>query len=255
MPPQQQNPISKTLIAFDKDGVLLNLTKTWLPFINAIAKYLEETSNGVARAETLLESIGVTINHDGTDGNIDEDGIFAAGTVGNITNAWLLKAPTLSSILSSNAFQTHVSNIKVKAVAKGNVLATLTRLKEKGYSLAVATNDNEASTKRNLEDMGIDAMFSSVICADSGFGGKPQAGGLLEACRANACSPDKAIMVGDTIADWEAARNANFKHFIAITDLAPDLPAFIPDAYAALPTIEGLPDILDEMLERQNAEH
>ena len=95
--------------------------------------------------------------------------------------------------------------------------------------------------------MGIADAFDVVICADSGFGRKPEAGGLLEACRATGHNAADAIMVGDTQTDWLAAHHAGYGGFVAIADGAPQLPDFIPAADLVLAEIAGLSDALGAM--------
>ena len=64
------------LLVFDKDGVLLSLTATWLPVIEAVADHtisrLPEGHSDITAAD-LLASIGV----DAVSGQIDQAGVFA----------------------------------------------------------------------------------------------------------------------------------------------------------------------------------
>lgn len=237
---------SSQLIVFDKDGVLLDLDQTWMPMIIGIADYLAGQSGGSASREQLLEAVGVEVAPGSDTGRILENSVFAAGTFAAMREIWEELCPALAPVFAdAEGYRAEVKRIREakvsgRTVAKGDVRAVLDQLRRLGHPLAVATNDSINSTKVNLEDMQISDCFDVIICADSGFGRKPEGGGLLEACRATGCSPEAAIMVGDTATDWLAAEAARFGHFVAIADSAPDLPGFIPSADAVLPSIETL---------------
>lgn len=238
------------LIVFDKDGVLLDLNATWMPMILGMAEYLSDRVDGHVDRDALLKAVGVEMEPGTDNGVILENSVFAAGTFQAMREIWQEMSPQLAAVFADvETYRADMQRIRAErvagnTVAKGDVGAELARLRSAGYVLAVATNDTENSTQLGLKDMGIDQAFDAVICADSGFGRKPDAGGLLEACRVANCTPQEAVMVGDTQTDWLAAHNAGFGRFAAIADSAPDLPAFIPSADVVLPSIAGLGDAL-----------
>lgn len=238
------------LIVFDKDGVLLDLNATWMPMIIGMAEYLSEKSNGTAERDALLSAVGVEMVPGTDEGEILENSIFAAGTFVAMREVWEEMSPALKAVFEDmETYRADMQRIREErvrgnTVAKGDVATALSELRSAGFSLAVATNDTVNSTQLSLEDMGIAEAFDVVICADSGFGRKPEAGGLLETCRVAGCTPDEAIMVGDTQTDWLAAQNAGFGRFVTIADSAPDVPGFIPSSDLVLPSIEGLRDAL-----------
>ncbi|MCE2517714.1 MAG: HAD family hydrolase [Alphaproteobacteria bacterium] len=239
-----------TLLVFDKDGVLLDLNSTWLPVVVAIGSYLEERCGGATSRDDLLAAVGVEMTPGTDQGIITENSIFAAGTFAHMREVWSTLEPKLIPVFADfDSYRADIDAIvtttaRGQTIPKGEVKSGLTRLKSMGFKLAVATNDNTASAMVNLEDLGIDALFDIVICADSGFGRKPEGGGLLEACRATGITPDRAIMVGDTATDFLAAQDAGFKGFITIADNAPARPDFIPHADAVLAGVDELADLL-----------
>lgn len=244
---------STQLIVFDKDGVLLDLDQTWMPMIIGIADYLEKQSGGSATREQLLEAVGVEVAPGSDNGRILENSVFAAGTFAAMREIWEEICPALAPVFAdAEGYRAEVKRIREekvsgRTVAKGNVRAALEGLRALGHPLAVATNDSINSTMVNLKDMQIDDCFDIIICADSGFGRKPEGGGLLEACRATSTSPEHAVMVGDTATDWLAAEAAGFGYFVTIADSAPEKPGFIPSADAVLPSIEGLEQVIPSL--------
>lgn len=241
------------LIVFDKDGVLLDLNRTWMPVIVAMADYLVARLNGRADRDALLAAVGVNITPGTDTGTIVENGAFAAGTFAEMREIWAEMEPDLIPVFDDHAryradiLRISQETVRGKTVAKGDVLKALMELRAQGFALALATNDNTESAHINLSDMKIRDCFDAIICADSGFGRKPEADGLLECCRRMGVTPQQSVMVGDTATDWAAAHNAGFRGFITIADDAPEKPEFIPDTDAVLPSIEGLAEAMQEL--------
>ena len=240
-----------TLIMFDKDGVLLDLNATWLPAIVGIAAYLEQRCDSTTKRDSFLAAAGVEMIPGTDDGTILENSLFAAGTFAEMRDVWEEMEPRLTPVFADyDNYRKDITKIMTDAVrgrtvAMGDVHKGITRLKAAGYRLGVATNDNTESAMVNLADLGIADAFDVVICADSGYGRKPEAGGLLEACRQTGVSPENAIMVGDTATDFKAADAAQFKGFITITPHAPTKPDFIPKTDFVTASVDGLADWLE----------
>ncbi|XDZ64672.1 HAD family hydrolase [Alphaproteobacteria bacterium LSUCC0684] len=238
------------LIVFDKDGVLLDLERTWMPVVVAMAEYLVNRLDGKADRDALLAAVGVNITPGTNTGSIVENGAFAAGTFAEMRDIWAGMEPGLIPVFDDHAryradiLRISQETVRGKTVAKGNVRKALMELKDQGYALALATNDNTDSAHINLDDMGIRNLFDAIICADSGFGRKPEAGGLLECCRRCGCKPAEAVMIGDTATDWAAANNAGYKGFITIANGTMQKPEYIPETDAVLPSIEGLGEVI-----------
>ena len=158
-----------------------------MPLIIGIADYLSGRVDG-SDQDALLASVGVEMVPGTDEGRILENSVFAAGTFapcGRSGRKCHRRSPL--SLLIRKDIAPPCSNqkkVRGRTAAKGDVAAELARLRATGWALGIATNDTINSTQLNLEDMGIAGAFDVVICADSGFGRKPEAGGLLEACRA-----------------------------------------------------------------------
>ena len=106
----------------------------------------------------------------------------------------------------------------------------LDRLAAAGCLLAVCTNKGEALSRLLLDELGLTDRFAAICGADTFSGRKPdpvhlfgtveQAGGIRE----------RAVMVGDSITDIRAARNA-------------DIPVVAVDfGYTEVPVAELSPD-------------
>ena len=86
------------------------------------------------------------------------------------------------------------------------VVATLGR----GASLAVLTNKPRGATRRILAGLDLARFFDddTVIGGDGPWPRKPDPAGLLHLCARAAVAPADAMLVGDSLVDWQTARRA-----------------------------------------------
>jgi phosphoglycolate phosphatase len=118
--------------------------------------------------------------------------------------------------------------------------AALDRLAEAGWRFAVCTNKLEGLSVRLLQMLGLAARFDA-ICGQDTFGvQKPNPGILLGTIRKAGGTPERSIMVGDSVNDIDAARAAKVPVIavdfgytdIPVAQLGPDR---IIDGFARLP--------------------
>jgi len=92
------------------------------------------------------------------------------------------------------------------------VYSMLESLKHDGLQLAIVTSRNLKPLQTVLKAHNIDAFFTTIRSAqdmvDKGYRGKPHPDKLNCVLRELNCSPDKAIMIGDTFMDVQMAKNA-----------------------------------------------
>ncbi len=100
-----------------------------------------------------------------------------------------------------------------------------------GYRLGCVTNKAAAFTEPLLRQLGLYDYFEIVVSGDTLPQKKPHPAPLLHAARALGVAPERALMVGDSIHDVEAARAAGFQvacvtygynHGMDIRDARPD---------------------------------
>jgi len=84
----------------------------------------------------------------------------------------------------------------------------LERIARAGWGLAVCTNKPAALAETLLERLGIRSRFAAMLGADSLDVRKPDPRHLLETIRLAGGARDRAVLVGDTVTDREAARAA-----------------------------------------------
>lgn len=84
-------------------------------------------------------------------------------------------------------------------------------LKSQGYRLGSVTNKAAQFTSLLLSDLGIRDYFEIVVSGDTLAEKKPHPAPLLHAARFFNATPEKALMIGDSISDVKAARAAGFQ--------------------------------------------
>ncbi|MCZ6718633.1 MAG: phosphoglycolate phosphatase [Gammaproteobacteria bacterium] len=87
----------------------------------------------------------------------------------------------------------------------------LTYLQQSAYQLGCVTNKLAQFTQPMLQTLGIYDDFAIIICGDTLPKKKPDPMPLLHAAQYFGVEPEKALMVGDTVNDIQAARAAGFQ--------------------------------------------
>lgn len=88
------------------------------------------------------------------------------------------------------------------------VLELLEKLMQDGIHLAIISNKQEALSRLILEVLGIDGFFKTVCGGDTFPEMKPSPLPLIEVVRRNGFTSQEAVMIGDSINDIEAGKNA-----------------------------------------------
>ena len=110
-------------------------------------------------------------------------------------------------------------------------------LRERGLRMACITNKHSRFTRPLLEQLGVADYFDAIASADQFARHKPDPEPLLKTAERLGVSPDESMMVGDSPADAEAARNAGF------------MLALVPYGYHGGKGVEALkPDLILESL-------
>lgn len=127
------------------------------------------------------------------------------------------------------------------------VIDTVLSLKKKGCKIGLVTSRLDISAKKGLEEVGLLNCFDSLITANTVEYHKPHPEPILKALEELGSKKEEAIMVGDTIFDLKAAKNAEVKSVLVgwsedITTLE-EAGEFAPDYI--IETAEELLDIVE----------
>lgn len=224
-------------VIFDKDGTLFDFRKSWGAWAAALLR-------DIARDGDHARTLGAAIGFDPDTGAFDDESVVIAGTPEDIALPLLPHLPgeTLTGLA---ARMNHLSAQAemIPAVVLADVLGGL---RARGMKLGLATNDAETPARAHIGRAGVAELFDYVAGFDSGHGGKPAPGMLLEFTRQFGLDPARVVMVGDSLHDLEAGRAAGMRTAAVLTGIA-GTDVLAPHADVVLPDIGHLGAWIDGM--------
>ncbi len=202
----------RPLVIFDLDGTLLHTAPDLLVSLNH-----------------SIEVLGIQpVGHD------DIDSLVGAGARAMIQRALDLRQIAVDTAQLDRLFERFLDHysrtMPGTTVPYPGLIAALDRLDEAGMSLAVCTNKTEALARRLLDLLRMARRFSAITGGDTFAYRKPHGDHILGTIDQAGGSPAATVMVGDSINDITAARNAGIPSIAvpfgysdtAVEDLAPD---------------------------------
>jgi len=184
-------------LLFDKDGTLFDFHRSWGPWL---AGFLRETATG--KTQAMAEALGF----DQKTERFLPGSVFVHDTLEEILDALIphMNGWTRAELEAFAITET----AKVPQVPTVPLAPLLTAFKARGLGLGIATNDNEAPAKAQLQTAGIIDYFDFIAGYDSGFGGKPATGMQQAFCAASGLTASEVAMVGDSLHDMTSGRDA-----------------------------------------------
>ncbi len=188
------NPIRdqprKPTVVFDLDGTLAETAGDLMAALNAVLALDGIAPLPVGQARSLLGAGGRAL--------IERGYAVSGRSVDKVRLEELFRA-----FLAH--YEAHIADHSTLFPGVTDALDTLAR---EGRILAVCTNKMERASRKLLKALDADACFAA-ICGQDTFGFyKPDARTLPAVIAAAGGVPDRAVMVGDSITDIAAARNA-----------------------------------------------
>lgn len=224
-------------VIFDKDGTLFDFRASWGAWTEMV---LEALARDAADARRLADVLGY-----------DPD----AKSFTRLSPVISMTTPEIADILHGHLEGIAIGplNDKLNALSAAapmtpavDLRAVLGDLKARGLKLGLATNDTERPARIHLENAGVLDLFDYVVGCDSGWGGKPAPGQLLEFLRRFDLTPARVAMVGDSLHDLDAGRAAGMHAVAVLTgiaghdDLAPHADVVLPNIGDLAAWMEGL---------------
>lgn len=189
-----------TAVLFDKDGTLIDFTKTWGPWAKI-------TIDGFAERHGLCkDELSTSLGFDRDTEVFAPQSPMIAGSAEEIVAHMKAAYPDLTAHALDDLRSPEVP--KLAPVPVTDLVALLERIAAMGISIGLVTNDSEQGARVHLQALGIEDCFGTVIGFDSGYGGKPAPDGCLAAARALGVAPENCVLVGDSLHDLTAARSA-----------------------------------------------
>ena len=103
------------------------------------------------------------------------------------------------------------NNTNYTAPAFPNVLETLRLLSDKGFTLTIASSRSHWSLMEFVESMNLQEVMSYILGGDDVTQAKPNPEPVLKTLEKFGCTPDEAIVIGDTWYDIEMGRRAGVR--------------------------------------------
>ena len=228
-------------VLFDKDGTLIDFGDT---FFQASIEVIRLLADGNAKlALQLADGVGLDLNT----GHCRADSEMVGGTARTIAEIWqpMLGRGNVEELAVS--LDRYFDNYTQEAVSIFNYTrSTLTVLDKQNIIMGVATNDSEINARNHLAAIEIDHFFPFVAGYDSGFGSKPEPGMVNAFSSKHEFEPHEIIMVGDSINDLLAGRNAG-AIAVAVTSGLAEARELEPFADHVLNDISLLPQLLTQI--------
>ena len=224
------------VLIFDKDGTLTDTSMLWFePTILVLDELVNRNEMNPTNAEhnELFDRLGIT------ETDIIENSVIASGTVRDMLEV-LNEFRPIDIEENYNFvvyyFSEYILNHPEKIQTLGNVKRALGYLKEKGYIIALVTNDSRLPAEAVLKVAGIGELFDFVGTTDE-FPSKPATDSLYAIQSKFGVSFDEMIYIGDSTVDEEFAKNT--AGFIAVTS-EPNNLEVLPSAIFKVKSIDEL---------------
>ncbi|WKX91878.1 hypothetical protein Q1695_010146 [Nippostrongylus brasiliensis] len=203
------------LVIFDKDGTLVDFNRMWLPWATNTIRLLEKAT-GLPVGPAVYKTLGV----DPVAGKVSM-GALAEKTLTGIRADVSATLQTFGiSAAEADAIVEHGSDVGASPGETAPIcdLQKLFReLRALGCKTALCTADSRAATEAQMHLLGIATLLDDVVCGnDPGIIPKPSPQCAIQICKRLGVPLNKAIMVGDTIADLKMGRVAGLRASVGV---------------------------------------
>ena len=227
-------------ILFDKDGVLIDFEATWDPVNRHLAR---EIAAGDARMAARLLIAG---GFDAELRRAQPGTALAAGTSNDVAAAWIGQLPAWEeAALAAEVDRIFNATSPEHMVPLVDIAALFGRLRGRGLTLGIATNDSEFGARSQLDSLGVLDQLTFLAGYDSGHGAKP-APGMAEAfCRSTGLAAAEVAVVGDNLHDLEMGRCAGAGLLVGVRSGTGDPAALDEMAHHLIDSVAELEALLD----------
>ena len=222
--PKDSSPLNGAVIVFDLDGTLVDTAPDLIGSLNGVL------------AEQGVPSVALA----------DARHVVGHGAKAMIERGYAFHKVALPQdrldALFERFIEIYLGRIAQESQMFDELESTLDLLAAEGATLAVCTNKRTDLSLALMDALDLTRRFAAIVGPDRAPAAKPDARHLLTAIEACGGTKDRALMVGDSISDVKAAKNAGVP--VAVTSFGyTDIPAAdlgadaLFDHYSELPAI------------------
>lgn len=237
------------LIAFDKDGTLIDFNHLWgertRHWINWLVRH---GGNAVNDRKELYLAFCSSLGFDPQINCIIKDSPLAVASMPKIINiaATVLYQHGLGFLEAEQIVERSLpESINVLPATHeiqpvGNVKQAIKHLVTAGVDIAIITSDDRVGTEAILPILGIKDFVHILVCGDDNIPNKPAPDALWAIGQQFKINASQMLMVGDTASDMIFGRNAGAAGCIGIRGGAGNLSALSRTADEVIDSIEAI---------------
>ncbi len=185
--------INKKLLMFDFDGTLIDSVPDLAEATNIMLTQLGKLTYPVSTIQEWVGNGARKLVERALSGSVEVDNMLSVAEIEDAEH------------LFYEAYGAHDTS---KTLSYPDVDKGLRQLKDAGFTLALVTNKPIRFVPKILDSLGWTPLFDRVLGGDSLPLKKPDPAPLLHVCKILNISPTQAIMIGDSINDIVAGKNA-----------------------------------------------
>ncbi len=238
--------VNADLVVFDKDGTLIDFHALWSP---RAERAIETICSLLGSDKILAKNLAAALGYNPQIARVTSQGPLASGTRSEmeIVVATILyqhqipwdKAKDLACRHFGPVMTTPPTIAEFKP--RGKVQKCISRLKDSGIRIAIATSDDREPTEATLRELNLTQAVDLILCADEpSTPSKPDSSALHYISQQLGVSIDRTVMVGDTVSDLNMARKAGVALTVGIIGGADETAELEPYADVLLSSVDGL---------------
>lgn len=183
----------KQLLMFDFDGTLIDSVADLTAAVNVMMQHLGRDPYPLDIIKTWIGNGASMLVKRALSGDIQVDESLSASEIKEAERLFLAAYEALDCS---------------QTIAYPDVTSGLNQLHHSGFTLALVTNKPIRFVPKIINHFGWSPLFSNLIGGDSLPQKKPDAAPLLHTCQTLNIDPKNAVMIGDSINDILAGKNA-----------------------------------------------